>query len=45
MELIGRLKEKYKDNFVAFFDLHGHSVKKNAFSYGPGFPVHDIRFY
>lgn len=29
---------------VAFFDLHGHSRKKNVFMYGPEFPIHDMRY-
>ena len=26
-------------------DLHGHSVKKNAFAYGPEYPIFDINYY
>jgi hypothetical protein len=26
-------------NLFAFLDFHGHSVKKNVFTYGPEFPI------
>ena len=26
-------------------DLHGHSVKKNVFAYGPEYPLQDVYFY
>lgn len=26
-------------NIFAFLDFHGHSVKKNVFTYGPEFPI------
>jgi hypothetical protein len=38
-ELATELKEKHKENFIAYFDLHGHSVRKNIFTYGPYFPI------
>lgn len=28
-----------------FIDLHGHSVKKNIFSYSPEFSMWDINYY
>ncbi len=28
-----------------FLDLHGHSVKKNVFAYGPEYPLYDINYY
>lgn len=28
-----------------FMDLHGHSLKKNIFAYGPEFPIFDINYY
>lgn len=34
-ELVLRLKAEFKGRFMLFFDLHGHSVKKNVFLYGP----------
>ena len=35
LELIKDLKTKYKQKLNVFIDLHGHSVKKNIFMYGP----------
>lgn len=26
-------------------DFHGHTVKKNVFTYGPQFPISDTRYY
>jgi hypothetical protein len=44
-------KEDAKDSLwdhvepiTAFIDIHGHSRKKNAFFYGPYFPLHDERY-
>jgi cytosolic carboxypeptidase protein 2/3 len=34
-ELVVKLKLEFKSRFMMFFDLHGHSVKKNVFLYGP----------
>ena len=34
-ELVVKLKNQYKNRLIFFFDLHGHSVKKNVFLYGP----------
>lgn len=28
-----------------FLDLHGHSVKKNVFAYGPEYPIFDLKYY
>ncbi len=28
-----------------FVDLHGHSVKKNVFAYGPEYPIFDNNYY
>lgn len=28
----------------AFIDLHGHSIKKNVFLYGPDYPVWDTDY-
>lgn len=28
-----------------FIDLHGHSVKRNVFAYGPEFPISNINYY
>jgi hypothetical protein len=32
------------DPITTFIDIHGHSRKKNAFFYGPYFPLHDERY-
>lgn len=29
---------------MAFIDLHGHSRKKNVFSYGPEYPIHNLNY-
>ncbi len=34
-ELIQDCKKKFGDKIMAFFDLHGHSIKRNVFIYGP----------
>lgn len=34
-ELVIKLKQEWKNRLIMFFDLHGHSVKKNVFLYGP----------
>ena len=34
-ELVDFTKKKYGDNLLAYFDLHGHSIKRNVFIYGP----------
>lgn len=38
-ELVGRLKSEFKGRLVMFLDLHGHSVKKNVFLYGPEYDI------
>ena len=32
-------------NIIAYFDLHGHSNRKNVFMYGPDFPSDNIFYY
>jgi hypothetical protein len=34
-EMIWKYKRVYQNNFLMFLDFHGHSVKKNVFTYGP----------
>lgn len=34
-ELVLKLKGEFKNRMLIFLDLHGHSVKKNVFLYGP----------
>lgn len=33
-----------ENQILAFIDMHGHSRKKNVFMYGPGYPIHDVRY-
>ena len=33
------------ENIVAFFDLHGHSNRKNVFMYGPEFSTDNMFYY
>ncbi len=35
--------EEY-DPIACFLDMHGHSRKKNAFMYGPYFPLHSLKY-
>jgi hypothetical protein len=42
-ELVRNLINNYGKLF-AFIDLHGHSLKKNVFLYGPEFPVYDTNY-
>lgn len=39
-EIIGNNKEVF-----AYIDFHGHSLKKNVFTYGAEFPVYDPNYY
>ena len=44
-ELLRRCKGLYGSDFTLFLDFHGHTVKKNVFTYGPQFPITDPRYY
>lgn len=44
-ELTLELKKTYGNNFNMFIDMHGHSVKKNVFVYGPDYPIFDLNYY
>jgi len=33
-----------KESLMMFIDLHGHSVKRNAFAYGPKYQINDVTF-
>ena len=46
IKALGRqLKAEYSNKFLYFLDLHGHSSKKNIFSYGPEYDIRDPNFY
>lgn len=38
-QLVVKLKNEYKNRLIFFLDLHGHSVKKNVFLYGPEYEI------
>ena len=38
-EIVMKLKGEYKSRLIMFLDLHGHSVKKNVFLYGPEYDI------
>ncbi|CAD8198570.1 unnamed protein product [Paramecium pentaurelia] len=37
--------KKFQNNLIAFIDLHGHSIKKNVFIYGPEYALWDYNYY
>lgn len=44
-ELASKLKGEFKGRLMFFFDLHGHSVKKNVFLYGPEYDIWETNYY
>jgi len=44
-ELLQHTKNKYGENLFAFFDLHGHSIKRNVFIYGPEFQANKKEYF
>lgn len=44
-ELLLECRNKYGDKILAFFDLHGHSIKRNVFIYGPDHPANKQEYY
>jgi hypothetical protein len=44
LELARELKRKHKRRFCLYIDLHGHSVKKNVFMYGPDFGIQHANY-
>lgn len=44
-DLVLRLKGEFKGRFIMFLDLHGHSVKKNVFLYGPEYDIWETNYY
>ena len=39
-----QLKKTHKKRFCIYLDLHGHSVKKNVFMYGPEYSIQDQNY-
>ena len=39
IEYTKKLKKEHKQRFTIYLDLHGHSVKKNVFFYGPDYNI------
>jgi murein tripeptide amidase MpaA len=38
------LKKRHKNKFCLYLDLHGHSIKKNVFMYGPDYALQDSNY-
>jgi len=43
MNLAKNLKDK--ENLIMYIDLHGHSIKRNVFAYGPKFDQNLVILY
>ncbi|CAD8109409.1 unnamed protein product [Paramecium sonneborni] len=43
--LVKEQYKKFKNNLIAFIDLHGHSIKKNVFLYGPEYTLWNYNYY
>jgi len=43
-DLVADTKKVFGNNFLMYLDLHGHSVKKNVFAYGPEYPIYDLNY-
>ncbi len=39
------MKRDHGNNVIMFIDLHGHSVKKNVFIYGPEYPIFELNYF
>ena len=44
VEFAKQLKAAHKRRFNIYLDLHGHSVKKNVFMYGPDFGIQHANY-
>ena len=44
-QLLSDIKKAQKGNIFTFIDFHGHSIKKNAFTYGTEYPLHNNSYY
>ena len=38
------LKRIHQQQFCLYIDLHGHSLKKNVFMYGPEYSIQDSKY-
>lgn len=45
MKLSANLHVEHRDQFILYLDLHGHSVKRNVFAYGPEFPITEVLIF
>ena len=43
-DLVAEIKKDFGLNFLMYIDLHGHSVKKNVFVYGPDYNICDPNY-
>ena len=44
-DLVVKSKKEFGRDLVFFLDLHGHSIKKNVFIYGPEYPIRENQYY
>lgn len=44
-KLVTECKKRFGQQFWMFLDIHGHSVKKNVFMYGPEYNIMDSYYY
>lgn len=44
-EYAADLKSRFGNKLLAFFDIHGHSMRKNAFVYGPEYPIFELGYF
>jgi len=44
-DLVQNLSTERKDSVFAYIDFHGHSQRKNVFTYGAEFPVHTENYF
>ena len=44
-DLVMKLKNEFKSRLIFFLDMHGHSVKKNVFLYGPEYEIWETNYY
>jgi hypothetical protein len=44
LRLAEEVRRRHHNRFCLFLDLHGHSIKKNAFMYGPDYALQDANY-